>query len=304
MEPAWRKYYPFASRWHPLTGGARMHYIDEGSGSPLLMIHGNPSWSFLYRGLIANVRNENRCIAPDHIGCGLSDKPSDAEYDYTLDRRVADLESLILALDLHDITLIVHDWGGMIGFAAALRHPQRFRRFIVLNTSAFLKPPGVRLHWTLWFIRNLPLIPSWLIMRMNMFAEVTALTGVVNRMPPEIKSGFVSPYEGRNGPLATLRFVQDIPLGPSDRSYPLARWVDDNLHLFADRPMLLAWGLEDYIFHAGFLDEWQRRFPRAECSAYESAGHYVLEDQLSDVTEKMRSFFARNPLSVPSETCA
>ena len=109
--------------------GLRLHYIDEGEGEPVVMLHGNPSWSFLYRNLIDSLRGSHRVIVPDHIGCGLSEKPDDSRYTYTLQSRMDDLEDLLdhLGLD-RELTLVLHDWGGMIGMAYAARHPERIAR--------------------------------------------------------------------------------------------------------------------------------------------------------------------------------
>ena len=122
-------------------GGLRLHYIDEGEGEPVIMLHGNPSWSFLYRNLIDSLRGSHRVIVPDHIGCGLSDKPDDSQYAYTLKSRVDDLEALLdhLGLD-RELTLVLHDWGGMIGMTYAARHPERIARLVVTNTAAFHLP--------------------------------------------------------------------------------------------------------------------------------------------------------------------
>ncbi|NUQ50754.1 MAG: alpha/beta fold hydrolase, partial [Phycisphaerae bacterium] len=135
------------------------------------MVHGNPSWSLLFRGLIAGLRGEHRVIAPDHVGCGLSDKPDQARYPYTLRRRVADLGALIDRLDLGGLTLVVHDWGGMIGLAAALERPARIARLVILNTAAFLMPAGKRLPWTLWFTKHVPVLPALLVQGLNAFAR-------------------------------------------------------------------------------------------------------------------------------------
>ncbi len=115
--------YPFRGHFLDLQG-IRLHYLDEGRGEPVVMVHGNPTWSFYYRELVKALRDDYRVVVPDHVGCGLSDKPDDDRYDYTLDRRVADLEALLDHLGLtSDLTLVLHDWGGMIGMAYASRHP-------------------------------------------------------------------------------------------------------------------------------------------------------------------------------------
>src|SRR5436305_2156201 len=126
-------------------GGLRLHYLDEGDGEPVVMVHGNPTWSFYYRHLVEALSPSHRVIVPDHIGCGLSDKPDDSRYAYTLASRVDDLEALLEHLGIvKDITLVVHDWGGMIGMVYATRHPKRIRRLVVLNTAGFHLPQAKR----------------------------------------------------------------------------------------------------------------------------------------------------------------
>jgi pimeloyl-ACP methyl ester carboxylesterase len=122
-------------------GGLRYHYLDEGEGEPVVMLHGNPTRSFLYRTLVEALRPSYRTIVPDHIGCGRSDKPDDARYAYTLERRVADLEALLDQLRLDaGLTLVLHDWGGMIGMTYAARHPERISRLVILGRL----PCGIR----------------------------------------------------------------------------------------------------------------------------------------------------------------
>ena len=139
-QTTWRELYPFEGHFLD-RGGLRYHYLDEGRGAPVLMLHGNPTWSFYYRDLITALRGDYRCIAPDHIGCGLSDKPGDDRYNYCLKSRVDDLEALADHLGLIErLTLVVHDWGGMIGMAWAVRRPQRLARLVGVNTAACLPP--------------------------------------------------------------------------------------------------------------------------------------------------------------------
>ena len=139
MTPELKKQYPFTGNLLDIQG-LNYHYLDEGNGPPVVMVHGNPSWSFYYRNLVLALRDRYRCIVPDHIGCGLSDKPGDNRYDYTLSRRVDDLEALLEHLGIREnITLVVHDWGGMIGMAYAVRHPERIKRLVILNTGAFTR---------------------------------------------------------------------------------------------------------------------------------------------------------------------
>src|SRR5258708_34550520 len=157
--------------------GLRYHYVDEGHGEPVVMVHGNPTWSFYYRDLIKALSGDYRCIAPDDIGCGLSDKPDDARYDYTLSRRADDLEALLDHLGVREnITLVLPDWGGMIGMTYAHRHPERIKRLIVLNTAAFHLPASKRFPWALWLCRT-PLAGPLLVRGLNAFCLTAARVG-------------------------------------------------------------------------------------------------------------------------------
>jgi len=285
-----RHLYPFESHWLDLDG-LRMHYVDEGAGEPIVMVHGNPTWSFYYRELINEFRTTHRVVVPDHIGCGLSDKPSDAEYEYTLRRRVEDLETLLDRLELNEnVTLVGHDWGGMIATACALRRLERIKRLVLFNTAGFLLPPGQRLPWQLWLIRNLSPVAALLVRGFNGFALGATYLATAKGLPPDVRAAYRAPYDSWRNRLATLRFVQDIPLKPGDRSYELAKWVDDRLDQLRERPVFIGWGARDFVFDLRFLAEWRRRLPDAEVHSFADAGHYVLEDAATELIPKVRQF--------------
>src|SRR5262245_35795171 len=154
-----RVHYPFASHYLDLAG-QRLHFLDEGRGDPVVCVHGNPTWSFFFRDLVRDLRDRYRVVVPDHMGVGLSDKPPDSRYEYSLGRRALDLELLLGHRRLREnLTLVLHDWGGMIGMAFASQYPQRVKRLVVLNPAAFRPPPGKRLPWQIWLVRNTPLGP-------------------------------------------------------------------------------------------------------------------------------------------------
>jgi haloalkane dehalogenase len=288
--------YPFEGKYLPLHGGVRLHYLDEGRGEAVVMLHGNPTWSFYYRRLVAELRGSYRCIAPDHIGCGLSDKPGDDHYAYTLRRRVDDLEALLdhLRLDA-GLTLVLHDWGGMIGMAYAHRHPERISRLVVLNTAAFRMPAGQRLPRSLWLCRNTPAGPL-LVRGLNAFCRGAAHFCTRRPLPPAVRAAYLAPYDSWRHRIAILRFVQDIPLSPGDPAYGLVAEVEAGLYGFTDVPMLICWGLRDFVFDQPFLDEWRRRFPAAEVRTFPEAGHYVLEDAGEEIGPLVSDFLYRHPL--------
>ncbi len=292
-----RHLYPFESHWHEV-GGKRMHYVDEGRGEPVVLVHGNPTWSFYFRNLIAGLRNRYRVVAPDHIGCGLSDKPSNAEYSYRLEQRVADLQSLIDHLQLgDDLTFGVHDWGGMIGLTCALRMLERVQRVIVFNTAAFGLPSGKRLPLRLRIVRNIPPLANVLVRGFNAFSEAATRMACVKPLPTDVRSAYVAPYDSWANRIATLRFVQDIPLRSGDPSYDLVRWTDENLNRLDGVPMLICWGDRDFVFDSHILAEWKRRFPAASVHAFADAGHYVLEDAGDEILALVREFLTQHPVS-------
>ena len=267
-----------------------MHYLDEGKGSPVLMVHGNPSWSFYYRNLVQALSSSHRCIVPDHIGMGLSDKPGDAVYAYTLAQRIDDLEALIASLDLQEpLTLVVHDWGGMIGLGWAARHPEQVARLVILNTAAFPLPQDKPFPWPLKLTRT-PL-GAILVRGFNAFSWGATQVGCKRKkMAAPIARAYRAPYDSWKNRIATLRFVQDIPLGPNTPGFALVQEVAANLHHFKATPALIAWGAKDFVFDEPFLQKWREYLPQAEVHVLADAGHYVLEDAAEDLVPLIAQF--------------
>lgn len=293
MKDIARHLYPFDSHFMEV-GGQRMHYLDEGVGEPVVAVHGNPTWSFYYRELVRDLRDECRVIVPDHVGCGLSDKPGDDDYPYTLERRVDDFSAFMDRVGPDRVDLVVHDWGGAIGCAWAGRHPERVRRLVILNTAAFHLPPGKPLPWQLWLVRNTPL-GALLVRGLNGFARgATHLACTRRPMPKEVRDAYCAPYDSWADRRAVLRFVEDIPLSPGDAGYELVSEIAGNLPKLADKPILICWGDRDFVFDHHFLTEWQRLFPFAEVHRFADGGHYILEDYSDEIVPLIRGFLARN----------
>lgn len=286
--------YPFKNSYLDLNG-LRLHYLDEGNGDPVVMVHGNPTWSIYYRNLVHALKGSFRTIVPDHMGCGFSDKPDDTQYDYTLKQRIDDLEALLSHLKINDkITLVLHDWGGMIGMGYAARYPESIHRLVILNTSAFHKPKNKAFPWLLWLCRNTG-IGSFLVHRHNTFSRLAARICCKRRpMPESIREAYIAPYQENS--IATLRFVQDIPLRPEDRSYNNVTEIQDSLSLFKELPTLVCWGEKDFVFNEHFLEEWIRIFPRAKVHRFPDCGHYVLEDAKEEIEELVRAFLENHPV--------
>ncbi|REJ85182.1 MAG: alpha/beta fold hydrolase [Planctomycetota bacterium] len=279
--------YPFESRFLEIDG-LRYHYLDEGSetSGPLLFVHGNPTWSFAWRNLIKEFAGERRSIAVDHIGCGYSEKPQN--YGYRLADHVTNLVTLIEALDLRDITLVAHDWGGCIGMGAAGRLPDRFSRFVLMNTAAFR---STRIPFRIAACRW-PVLGALGVRGLNLFARAATRMAVASRLPEAVKRGFLAPYDSWENRIAIHRFVQDIPLRPSHPSYKTLVEIEESLAQFQNHPMLLIWGMRDWCFTPTFLDEWIERFPQAAVRRLGDASHYVFEDAPREVAAGMREFLS------------
>jgi cis-3-alkyl-4-acyloxetan-2-one decarboxylase len=294
--PDWRSLYPFES--HEIRLGEwRYHYVDEGTrsqhrGEPLLMVHGNPTWSFYWRNILLGLRDEYRAIAVDHIGCGLSDKPQD--YPYTLEQHVDNLVTFIHRLDLRNITLLAHDWGGAIGLGAAERLKERFARIILFNTGAyppFFIPKRIA-------VCKAPMFGTVAIRGFNAFAKaaLSMATEKPERMTPAVRAGLLAPYDSWHNRIANDKFVKDIPLSPRHPTWDTLEAIEAGLSSLADRPIGLLWGMRDWCFTPACLERFLRHWPQAEVEKYEDAGHYVVEDAHERIVPWVRGFLSRHPL--------
>ena len=288
--------YPFQSHFLNQSG-LPYHYIDEGEGEPLLMVHGNPTWSFAWRNLIKALAPDYRVLAVDHVGCGFSSKPQN--YTYELDRHIENLCRFVESLNLLNITLIAHDWGGAIGMGAAARLPERFSRFVLMNTAAFRSQRiPLRIAVCQW-----PMFGPLVVRGFNLFARAALRMAVVKhkRMTAAVKSGYLAPYDNWGNRIAILRFVRDIPLSPHHRSYQTLLSVERSLEQFRDSPVLLVWGERDWCFTVEFLKEFQRRFPNAETYNISDAGHYVFEDAHESIVPRLKEFLTAYPVGKRAE---
>ena len=291
--------YPFAPARFDVRPGIAMSYLDEGprDGEVIVMLHGNPSWSYYWRHLVSGLRDRYRCIVPDHVGMGLSDKPDDAHYNYTLQSRIDDLDTLLKHLGIDGpVTLAVHDWGGAIGFGWALRDPSRVKRLVITNTGAFPLPAAKRFPKRIAMGRD-SRIGGWLIRRFNLFARGAARFGTERKLPKDVREAYAGVYDGWNDAISTLRFMQDIPLSAGDAAWPLVKAMQAALPGYADRPAFIGWGLKDFVFDRHFLDGFRAALPNAEVHAFADANHYVLEDKHEVLVPAIRRFLDANPLA-------
>lgn len=286
-QPAWRELYPFASHFFA-RDGISQHYLDEGQGRPVLLVHGNPTWSFYWRNVILPLRHRYRLVAVDHVGCGLSDKPQ--AYDYTLERHIDNLIALADHLDLRAATLVAHDWGGAIGLGAALARPARFAALALLNTGAF-PPPYIP-----WRIRacRVPWLGSWGVRRWNLFARAALRMAVAHpaRMTADVRAGLLAPYDTWEHRVAIDRFVRDIPASPRHPTWETLARIERGLPQLAARPCLLVWGMRDWCFRPVCLERLRRSLPYAEVHRLAHASHYVVEDAHEEIVPILERFLA------------
>jgi haloalkane dehalogenase len=283
--PAWvpADLYPFDSRYAELDGHS-VHYVDEGSGEPLLLLHGNPTWSFLYRELIKGLSDRYRCVAPDYPGFGLS--RAAPGYGYTPAEHASVIEQLVERLDLSDATMMVQDWGGPIGFAVATRRPNRFSSFVIGNTWAWPKTdPGTQV-----FSRVLggP-IGGYLILKRNFFVEKIIPGNVKRRkLPPPVMDAY-------RGPFPTPESRQPVQVFPREilASRPFLAEVERGLARLGARPALLVWPTKDVAFREPERKRWEQIFPRHRTVILEGAGHYVQEDAPDEIVTAIREWGAR-----------
>lgn len=275
--------YPFTPRYREI-GSHRLAYLDEGQGPVLLMLHGNPSWSYLYRNVVLLLRGRYRCIVPDHLGCGFSDKPQAA--DYSLEMHIQNLEALLEDLGIDRCTLMLHDWGGAIGMGWAVRHPAQVAAIVACNTAAFSsRRMPRRIAVCRW-----PLFGPLALRGLNAFARAAIFMAVSKKMRPEVAQGFLAPYDSWHNRVALLRFVQDIPMDTGHPSWPTLAAIEAGLPQFAATPILLCWGGADFCFNRHFYEKWRIRFPLAEAYYFAEAGHYLFEDALEEIAPLIQRF--------------
>jgi len=280
--PSWldRAAYPFTSHTLKLPAG-ELHYVDEGRGTPVLLVHGNPTWSFLYREVIRALRVTHRCVAPDHLGFGLSEKPE--RWSYTPAGHAENLTRLIEALGLRDITLVVHDWGGPIGLRYATRRWHNVRALVVLNSWMW---PLNRdpYYWGLGTLARSPL-GRWLYLRHNLFVRRVMPLWFGGRRPltRAVHAHYLRPAADRRARYAIWRLSAAV-LGSTP-------WLAE---LWAARatlraiPMQLVWGMKDLAFRRKELRRWRRAFPAARVCFLQEVGHFVPEEAPTSIVESVR----------------
>ncbi len=280
--------FPFAPRFSG-AGGFDMHYIDEGEGEPVLMLHGDPTWGYLWREFIPALSAGRRVIVPDHMGMGKSDAP-EGPYPYRLGRHIDNLEALVLSLGLSDITLVVHDWGGPVGLGFAVRRPELIKRLVLTNTWAFARWPGAPFPKLVEMIRS-PRGEQFVLEKNGYVGR--AITGTVNypeKITPEVMGAYTAPFPTPESRRALLCWSRDIPVDEGDPSWDDMAAIEKNLKLFENIPVLIVWGMLDPILPPVLLELWKSVYPHARAVEIPDASHFLQEDAPDAVLGAIEGF--------------
>ena len=287
--------WPYEPRWFD-SGDGRMHYIDEGprDGLPVVMVHGNPSWGYLYRHFVGPlVEAGYRCIVPDLLGFGRSDKPTRAEV-YTIPRHAGRVEALLESLDLQEATAVVQDWGGPMGLYWVGRHPDRVRSVFIMNT--FLHAPQSKrpLPGPLQPMVK-PIISSILIKGAHVFVKKLLLGHLrKDRRSATVTAAYLAPHPTWGSRTGIWAFPRQIPTGPD---HPTAHFLNEARErlLAANKPVAFAWGMKDPVFPwKMFQASWGKDYPDAPVTRIERAGHFLQEDALDEIVPELLRFLAED----------
>ncbi len=276
--------YDFEPHYLDLTGdldGLRMHYLDEGSGDPILLLHGEPTWAYLYRKMIPPLSQGSRVIVPDLIGFGRSDKPTDRDW-YSYDRHVDSIIQLIGQLDLHSITVVVQDWGGPIGLRAAVQQRDRFANLVILNTGIFRPGPNWPsegfMNWRNFAERN-PDLPIGFVLQ-----GATSTT-----LSDEIIAAYEAPFPNAGSKAGAAAFPLLVPIRDGDPGAAEMAHVGDALEMW-NKPVLVAFSDSDPVFPQRAGEKLASRIPGAICVPIEGASHFLQEDKGREIAELVRDW--------------
>jgi haloalkane dehalogenase len=280
--------FPFTPHYL-MVNGYQMHYIDEGVGDPIVCVHGEPTWAFLYRNFISNLRDIARIVVPDHIGFGKSEVSQNMPY--LLGQHIINFTELLLHLDLHNITLVVQDWGGPIGFGFAIKYPDRIKRIVIMNTSIGVAKETQKL-WYEPFIENG--MYDELLGDMKTFVGDYMLPNMHKKFTREekklLKWAYTAPFPTPESHIGVKKFPLDIPKGPNHPSTPIMQEIKDNLSQLTEKPKRIIWGMKDKIFPPKVTEYWQKIYPETPVIELQEAGHFLQEDAPDQVVNAIKEF--------------
>lgn len=275
-----RELFPFEPHWLRLKNGAVVHYLDEGDGPVLLLLHGNPTWSFLYRKIIPGLKGQFRLIAPDYPGFGLSTAPEG--YGFTAAEQVDAVAELVDKLGLRDYSIMMQDWGGPIGFAVALRHPERVRGFVIGNTLAWpLMRTGQHAFSRLMGGPVGQAMAGCCHGVVRTFMKI----GVETRIDAKVLEMYLAPFEGGRDRAPTHIFPRELR-----SAEPFLAELYKSLAKLSDKPALIVWGERDFAFQEGERKRFEQLFPNHKTVILQNAGHFIQEDAPDEIVMAIKSF--------------
>lgn len=289
--------YPYTPRYLRFEG-RKLAYVDEGprDAETALLLHGNPTWGFLYRDIIPGLSPPLRCVAPDFLGFGRSDK-LEGIGEYTLERHLASLRALVESLALRDLTVVVHDWGGPIGLGLCVDRPDLVKRIVVMNTWAFKPEAHNKVPEPLKTFRKKPQ-GEWLVQGLNAFVNVALRFGVHHwrkRMTAAVMEAYRAPFPTYKSREAILAFPRHIPLSESDAAYARMAKIDAGLRELR-QPVLFLWGDRDPVFPPRVIRKFRERFSNVKGEIhYPDASHFLQEDKPAEIAEAILQFVRETP---------
>lgn len=279
---------PFNSHFFKLNVNNKIHYFDEGpsvDNQAIVCVHGNPSWSYFYRSIIENFKNSMRVVAFDHLGMGLSSRPTN--YPYCLKNHTANFEKLMNYLSIEKVHLIVHDWGGPIGLSYAIKNIEKIASITIMNTAGFYSshiPKRILLC-------RIPFLGPLMIKHFNIFSYTATFMATQRPMDKETKKAYLFPYNSVKSRVAISQFVQDIPINSHHPTRILLDELEQTLPTLNDIPKLILWGGKDFCFDDYYFHRWKNIFPMAKTTYIKDAGHYLLEDSPQVAIKALENFW-------------
>jgi haloalkane dehalogenase len=277
--------YPFAHHWQQVSAGA-LHYIDEGQGDPIVFVHGTPTWSFEYRHVIKALSPTRRCIAFDHLGFGLSERP--ANFSYAPEEHAKNAIEFIEAKRLSSFDLVVHDFGGPIGLPILFRYPERVRRLIIFNTFMWSFDDDPEMSKRARMVNGA--LGRWMYKHLN--ASLRLITpsayGDKKKLTRKIHQQYLSVFTDKSARVLVLWALAKSLLGSRDFFQSLY----DQRQLLQNRPTQIIWGMKDSAFQPHQLEKWRRIIPQAEVIELSNAGHWPHEEEPEEVIQSMKQFLS------------
>jgi pimeloyl-ACP methyl ester carboxylesterase len=281
--------FPFKPHFKTINA-FRMHYVDEGEGEPIVCLHGEPTWGYLYRKFIPPLSKTNRVIVPDHMGFGKSDVPRDKPY--TLAQHVDNLTRLLLDLNLSDITLVGQDWGGPIMFGFAVNYPDRIKGIVIMNTGIGVYPEGTR-TWVSDMVEKGTYENILGNLKKTLPGLLTGGVAKGTKVTETMIRAYTAPFPDKASCRGALAFPLDIPVGRNHPSAPLMHSILERRNILRDKGKVIIWGLQDPVFPRLVLDWWHKAYPGTETHELPEASHFLQEDVPDKIVNIIQRFLSK-----------